>query len=62
MQTGTELYTALLSRVAPAPPAGAHPEEVMATVLAERRRRDEERLAREDALRARVLGVSGPQE
>jgi uncharacterized RDD family membrane protein YckC len=62
VQTGTELYTALLSRVAPAPPAGAHPEEVMATVLAERRRRDEERLEREDALRSRVLGVSGPQE
>lgn len=56
VQTGTELYTALLSRVAPAPPAGAHPEEVMATVLAERRRRDEERLARDEALRRRVLG------
>lgn len=54
-QTGTELYTALLARVAPAPPAGAHPEEVMATVLAQRRRRDQARLERDDALRARVL-------
>lgn len=53
--TGSELYAALLARVAPAPPPGAHPEEVMATVLAERRRRDEERLDREEALRRRVL-------
>lgn len=54
-QTGSELYAALLARVAPAPPPGAHPEEVMASVLAERRRRDEERLARADALRDKVL-------
>lgn len=56
VQTGSELYAALLARVAPAPPPGAHPEEVMGTVLAERRRRDEERLDRADALRARLLG------
>lgn len=55
VQTGTELYAALLARVSPAPPPGVHPEEVMATVLAERRRRDEQRLERDDALRARVL-------
>lgn len=61
VQTGTELYTALLARVAPAPPPGAHPEEVMATVLAERRRRHEERLDRADALRHRVLGGGGAQ-
>lgn len=54
-QTGSELYAAVLARVAPSPPPGVHPEEVMATVLAERRRRDEERLARADALRDRVL-------
>lgn len=54
-QTGSELYGAVLARVAPSPPPGVHPEEVMATVLAERRRRDEERLARADALRDRVL-------
>lgn len=56
VQTGTELYAALLPRVAPAPPSWAHPEEVMATVLAERRRRDEVRLDRADALRQKVLG------
>lgn len=55
VQTGTELYAAVLTRVAPAPPPSSHPEEVMASVLAERRRRDEERLARADALRDRVL-------
>lgn len=55
VRTGTELHTALLAHVAPSPPAGAHPEEVMATVLAQRRRRDEQRLDRADALRARVL-------
>ncbi|WP_022924968.1 RDD family protein [Serinicoccus marinus] len=55
-QTGSELYAAVLGHVAPPPPAGAHPEQVMASVLAQRRRRDEERLERADALRARVLG------
>lgn len=59
-QTGMDLYAALLARVAPAPPPGAHPEEVMATVLAERRRRDEERLTRADALRERVLPPAQP--
>lgn len=54
-RTGSELYAAVLAHVAPAPPPGVHPEEVMSTVLAERRRRDEERLARADALRDRVL-------
>ena len=54
-QTGSELYAALLGYVAPAPPPGAHPEQVMASVLAQRRRRDEERLERADALRSRVL-------
>jgi hypothetical protein len=33
-----------------------HPEAVMSAVLAERRRRDLLRLARQDQLRARVLG------
>lgn len=53
-QVGGELYGALLGYVAPSPPA-AHPEQVMATLLAERRRRDEQRLDRADALRARTL-------
>lgn len=54
-RTGSELYAAILPRVAPPPPAQAHPERVMAAVLAERRRRDEVRLARADELRARLL-------
>lgn len=41
--------------VAPAPPAGNHPEYVLAAMLAERRTRDAARLARERALRERVL-------
>ncbi len=45
----------LLSRVAPAPPPGWPDEAVVAAVLAERARRDAARLAREDALRGRVL-------
>ncbi|ANS80499.1 putative CONSERVED MEMBRANE PROTEIN [Serinicoccus hydrothermalis] len=55
-QTGSELYAAVLGHVAPAPPPGVHPELVMGSVLAQRRLRDEERLERADALRARVLG------
>lgn len=54
-RTGTDLYAALLARVAPAPPPGHHPEQVMAAVLAERRRRDEIRLGRADELRDRLL-------
>ncbi|MBR7743544.1 RDD family protein [Phycicoccus sp. BSK3Z-2] len=42
--------------VAPAPPDGFHPEYVLAAVVAERRRRDTERLARERALHDRVVG------
>ena len=41
--------------VAPAPPPGNHPEYVLMAMLAERRSRDAARLAREAALRARVL-------
>jgi uncharacterized RDD family membrane protein YckC len=54
--TGTQLHTDLMRYVAPAPPPGMHPEAVMSAVLAERRRRDLLRLARQDQLRARVLG------
>ncbi|MGO0576611.1 RDD family protein [Ornithinimicrobium panacihumi] len=54
-RTGAELYAALQPRVAPQPPPGHHPEQVMAAVLAERRRRDEVRLVRDDQLRARLL-------
>ena len=51
---GSQLVEQALARVAPAPPPGHHPETVLAAVLAERRRRDEARLARDDALRARL--------
>lgn len=54
-RTREELIGAVLARVSPQPPPGHHPEQVMTAVLAERRRRDEQRLEREDALRTRVL-------
>lgn len=54
-RTGEQLHTALMGHLSPAPPPGHHPEAVLATVLAERRRRDEERLGRDDALRERLL-------
>ena len=39
----------------PPPPAGFHAEYVLAAVIADRRRRDAERLAREDQRLARLL-------
>ncbi|MDO5738822.1 MAG: RDD family protein [Ornithinimicrobium sp.] len=59
-ETGNELYLALLDRVAPAPPPAAPADQVLAAVLAERRRRDELRLARDDRLRARLLPSPPP--
>ncbi len=58
---GTQLLAQTLAYVAPHPPAGHHPETVLAAVLAERRRRDEQRLARDAGLRARLSrgGTSG---
>ena len=53
---GQQLCDQALEHVAPAPPQGHHPETVLAAVLAERRRRDEARLGREDALRTRLRG------
>lgn len=53
--TGDGLAGAVLALVSPLPPPGAHPEDVLAAVLAERRRRDEQRLERAEALRGRVL-------
>jgi uncharacterized RDD family membrane protein YckC len=41
--------------MAPAPPAGNHPEWVLMALLAERRSRDTDRLHREHALRASVV-------
>ena len=54
---GLRLLHDTLAVVSPPPPAGVHPELVMAAVVAERRRRDQQRLWREDQLRARVLPV-----
>lgn len=53
---GRQLVGQALTRVAPAPPPGHHPETVLAAVLAERRRRDELRLARDEQLRRRLRG------
>ncbi len=44
---GLELAGQLAAYVAPPPPAGVHPERFLAAVLAERRRRDLDRLVRE---------------
>jgi uncharacterized RDD family membrane protein YckC len=52
---GIELLRSTMTHVSPEPPAGFHPEVVLAAVVAERRRRDGERLWRADQLRARVL-------
>ena len=51
---GAQLVEQVLTHVAPAPAPGQHPEAVLAAVIAERRRRDEARLARDEALRARL--------
>ncbi|MGL5909848.1 MAG: RDD family protein [Phycicoccus sp.] len=52
---GTDLFHSTMRHVSPPPPQGAHPELVMAAVVAERRRRDTDRLWREEQLRTRVL-------
>jgi uncharacterized RDD family membrane protein YckC len=53
---GYRLAQELSSYVAPPPPLHTHPEDFLAAVLAERRRRDEIRLARDAALVARLTG------
>jgi uncharacterized RDD family membrane protein YckC len=52
---GQELLRAVLPHVSPPPPPGIHAEYVLAAVLADRRRRDAERLAREDHRRDQLL-------
>lgn len=52
---GAELLHSTMQYVSPPPPRGTHPELVLAAVVAERRRRDGERLWREEQLRRRVL-------
>ena len=54
-QIGQELLTDVMRYAAPPPPPGSHPEAVLAAVLADRRRRDTERLWREDQLRRRLM-------
>lgn len=58
---GTDLARQVSRYVAPQPPAGHHPETFLAAVLADRRRRDSERLVRESELRARVTGSMSDQ-
>lgn len=53
---GHDLARQVAAHVAPQPPPGHHPETFLAAVLADRRRRDAERLAREARLRDRVVG------
>jgi uncharacterized RDD family membrane protein YckC len=54
---GVELAEAVSAHVAPSPSPGTHPKEFLAAVLAERRRRDVDRLARERAARDHLAGV-----
>jgi uncharacterized RDD family membrane protein YckC len=54
-QLGQRLLEEVRPFVAPAPPAGNHPEYVLMAVLAERRTREAARLGREQALRERLL-------
>jgi uncharacterized RDD family membrane protein YckC len=56
---GVDLVRQALTHVAPAPPAGHHPETVLAAVLTERRRRDEARMARDEQLRVRLRAATG---
>jgi uncharacterized RDD family membrane protein YckC len=51
-----QLFSTVVAHVSPPPPAGAPPLAVMATVLAERRRRDVLQAERHAQVRARVLG------
>ncbi len=54
-QTGSGLLSAVLEYVSPPPPIGSPREAVLAAVLAERRRRDLDRLARDRAVRERLI-------
>ena len=53
-RVGADLLTEVRRYVAPAPPAGAPPEVVLAAVIAERRDRDLARLRRDDEFRSRL--------
>jgi len=50
----TDILTEVQHHVSPSPPPGTHPEDFLAAVAAERRRREEFRLRREADLRSRL--------
>jgi len=52
---GIQLHDEVVAYLAPMPPAGTHPELVLAAVIADRRRRDWIRLQRDAALRSRLI-------
>ncbi len=52
---GVQLHDEVVTYLAPQPPAGTHPELVLAAVIADRRRRDTIRLQRDAALRRRLI-------
>lgn len=54
-EIAADLLASAMRQVSPPPPAGIHPEYVLAAVIAERRRRDTRRLAADEALRRRVI-------
>ncbi|MDQ6895578.1 MAG: RDD family protein [Actinomycetota bacterium] len=53
-EMGRRLLGEMSLYVSPPPPGGNHPEYVLAAVLADRRRRDADRLARDASLRRRL--------
>src|SRR5450759_2840635 len=52
---GSQLHDEVVAYLAPRPPAGTHPELMLAAVIADRRRRDRIRLQRDAALRSRLI-------
>lgn len=54
---GRTVLDEVMLYVSPAPPPGNHPEYVLAAIIAERRRRDLDRLIRDAALRDRLIPV-----
>ncbi len=53
-ELGRVLLDEMSRYVSPPPPPGSHPEYVLAAIMADRRRRDSERLTRDGALRRRL--------
>ena len=54
-ELGGQLLHAALPYVSPPPPGGVHPEYILAAIIADRRRRDLDRLWREEQRRAALL-------